>query len=186
MPHSPAPLSLTLLLLLTGMLASCGSGSALDGDPAAASPGAPSASFTPSPPPAAWADDGCTNCHGTDGGGGGGGPNIQCTDFARLDAHLRPVTTSHAGGAFPALTDNELLDLEAFLRTADCPGDSPNPPPSNGIPSTHTKSEDGVLHHPDYETNLATCTTCHGANLEGSSFAPSCASCHGSDGFDDD
>lgn len=183
-----SPLAVLLLLLPVLGLASCGSGSDLAGLPADAASPSPSSPtpFEPAPPPAMWADDGCISCHGADGGGAGGGPNIQCTDYERLDTHLRPVTTSHAGGAFPTLTDGELLDLVAFLRTADCPGGGDPTNPSTGIPSTHTKSEDGVLHHPDYETNRATCTTCHGANLEGSSFAPSCASCHGSEGFDDD
>ena len=180
------PTVLLTLTILTG-LAACGSGSDLGGSPTDGVPGSPSAPFEPAPPPAAWADDGCVACHGADGGGAGGGPNIQCTDYERLDTHLRPVTTSHAGGAFPGLSDNELHDLVAFLRTADCMGgDLANPPPPTDVPSTHTQSEDGVLHHPDYETNLTTCTTCHGANLEGTSFAPACTSCHGGDGFDDD
>ena len=166
----------------------CGGGGDLGAAPPGPTVSSPSAPFVPAPAPALWADDGCAVCHGADGSGAGGGPNIQCTTYARLDSHVRTAGTSHVGGAFPLLSDDELLQIEAFLRTADCPGTSPGDPtpPTGDVPSTHTKNEDGVLHHPDYERNLATCTTCHGANLEGTSFAPSCASCHGSDGFEDD
>lgn len=165
-------------LALALLLAACGGGGGSTSD---ATPADGATPFAPAPPPAAWADDGCAACHGGDGGGGGGGPDVRCTSYERLDTYLRDVSTSHAGGAFPGLGDDELLAMEDFLRTADCAGDGPG-----GIPATHTVSEDGVLHHPDLETNLATCTACHGANLEGTRTAPACAACHGSGGFDDE
>lgn len=185
------PSRIAVLALALG-LAACGSGGDLAGAPLDAAPTAsnPSVPFVPAPPPALWADDACTLCHGANGGGAAAGPNVQCTDYDRLDAHVRTAPTSHAGGAFPALTDQDLLDLVAFLQTADCPGaipgDPTSPPPSSEVPASHTESEHGVLHHPDYESNLATCTACHGASLEGTSFAPACAMCHGGGGFDDD
>lgn len=148
----------------------------------------PTTPFVPAPAPALWADDGCAVCHGEDGSGGGG-PDIRCTSYAALDSYVRAVNTPHVGGAYPSLTDENLLALEAFLRAPDCPGTvpgQPTPPPSGGLPADHTENEDGVFHHPDYESNLSTCTTCHGPDLEGTSVAPACVSCHGTGGFDDD
>jgi len=185
MPRFPALAATALLAALVLGVAACGSGGDTGGLVADAGGSSPP-SFQPAPAPSLWTDDGCSGCHGADGSGGFG-PNLHCVDFQRLDTYLRDPSTTHTGGAHPEYTDADLQDLVAFLQTADCAGGGGGTtPPPGGVPSTHTVNEDGVLHHPDYERNLATCTACHGANLEGSSIAPSCASCHGSGDFDDD
>jgi len=43
----------------------------------------------------------------------------------------------------------------------------------------HTKNKDGVLHGPDLKQPNSYCVSCHGADLRGSTTAPSCYKCHG-------
>jgi len=178
----------TLMALAAGVflggLVACGGGGSPDLGLGRSSGGTP---FNAVQPPALWTNDGCVACHGPDGAGTSAGPDIRCTSFARIDVFVRTAPTSHPGGVFPQLTDANIDDLVAFLRTPACSANTPTSPAVGGNPpASHTQSEDGVLHHPDYKTNLATCTACHGANLEGSSIAPACASCHGTDHINDD
>lgn len=49
---------------------------------------------------------------------------------------------------------------------------------SSSVPSSHTKSKDGYMHHPQLKSPEGVCEECHGADLRGAS-APSCYSCHG-------
>ncbi len=50
---------------------------------------------------------------------------------------------------------------------------------STGVPSTHSWSNLGVMHHPDRLTASTSCVGCHGAGLQGGSIAPSsCYKCH--------
>jgi len=62
----------------------------------------------------------CGVCHGPDGGGAFG-PDIR--DRSRVDLwnQLLPPTT-HTGGVFTSLTDQDFADLEAFLATAGSRG----------------------------------------------------------------
>ena len=51
--------------------------------------------------------------------------------------------------------------------------------PSNA-PSSHTISQDGVLHMEGFRDPLNNCAACHGADLRGGDDGePSCYSCHG-------
>jgi len=49
---------------------------------------------------------------------------------------------------------------------------------SNEAPSSHTLSENGVMHKPGLTTPLVNCVACHGSTLQGGE-GPSCTSCHG-------
>ncbi|OGH00908.1 MAG: hypothetical protein A2600_03385 [Candidatus Lambdaproteobacteria bacterium RIFOXYD1_FULL_56_27] len=45
----------------------------------------------------------------------------------------------------------------------------------------HTKSKDGVMHGPDLKNPNTYCVSCHGADLRGTTEAPSCYKCHGAE-----
>jgi len=63
----------------------------------------------------------CAGCHGTDGNGGELGPSLSPRVPSRTDQELAAVVrqglTAAGMPAFPALSDAELTDVTAFLRT---------------------------------------------------------------------
>ena len=74
-----------------------------------------------------------------------------------------------AGGLVPVL-----LVVGAFMGCSD----SGTPP--EDAPEGHTVVKDGVPHAPGLNDPLASCVTCHGADLRGGDGGePSCFACHG-------
>ena len=125
---------------------------------------------------ALYADRGCSACHAQDGSGGFG-PSLLSVDLATLDMMLRDPGTSHPGGLFADLTDQDLEDLLAFLApvVTDTPDDTgtgddggETPGDGGGTPSNGS----------DSAANGASifaaegCTNCHGADGSGG-FGPS-------------
>ncbi|MDX2471471.1 MAG: hypothetical protein QNL04_12935 [SAR324 cluster bacterium] len=49
---------------------------------------------------------------------------------------------------------------------------------SYDAPASHTVSKSGYMHHPNLNSPVGTCDSCHGSDLTGDS-APSCYTCHG-------
>lgn len=117
----------------------------------------------------------CGACHGDDGSGGFG-PDIRWANVETLDEQLRPSESSHFGGVFGFLTDEDLRNLDAFL--------DPGPPwiPNETVPEERIHvvpmGSNGILHAEGFALPLANCTPCHMPNLAGNEFAPSCTSCH--------
>ena len=61
-------------------------------------------------------DNGCSACHGADGGSGFA-PSIVGATFDELDAVVRDPDSTHTGGTKPDLTDQDLADMAAFLMS---------------------------------------------------------------------
>ncbi|MFQ5502409.1 MAG: c-type cytochrome, partial [Phycisphaerae bacterium] len=126
---------------------------------------------------ALYADRGCSACHAQDGSGGFG-PSLLSVDLATLDMMLRDPGTSHPGGLFADLTDQDLEDLLAFL--APVVTDTPNGPGSDGggVPGNGGGGTTPPGGGSDSAANGASifaaegCINCHGADGSGG-FGPS-------------
>lgn len=166
------------LLFLAGplcLLAACGSGST--------PPPPPPGDDDPLPPAdpgldgaVVWQDNGCGSCHGSDGSGGFG-PDLRCTDAARLNSYIVADATTHTAGAYPDLTAAQVAALVTFLESGDCDGgggtglvcmnchasaqDNGDGVPVGGRPAV-TADFAGVSHHlPGDGLLSADCLVCH-------------------------
>ncbi|MFQ5490783.1 MAG: hypothetical protein ACE5GE_08695 [Phycisphaerae bacterium] len=122
-----------------------------------------------------YSDSGCGLCH-SETGAGDIGPDIRFVGIEALDTKLRDPASTHPGGVFPDLTDDDLIDLAAFLSSGDADDE---PPPSDSEPfHRFDLGDSGVLHGEGYADPLTNCTACHGPELGGAGAAPSCTLCH--------
>lgn len=116
---------------------------------------------------ALYADRGCSACHAQDGSGGFG-PSLLSVDIPTLDRMLRDPATTHPGGLFAELTDQDLEDLLAFLVPA-----TSEPPDDTGSGGGGTPGDGGGA--PGGGSDSAA----SGAAIFA---AEGCVNCHGSDG----
>lgn len=167
-----AALQSVLCLGLVLALCACGTGEAPvpESDPDEGTPPLPQDGAL------VWADNGCGSCHAADGSGGFG-PDVRCTDAARLDTYIRTAGTSHFAGAYPALTLADLNALVAFLDTGDCDGggggtldcfachnvaqDNGDNTPAGGRRAVTAEFSMASHHGAGADTTAADCVVCH-------------------------
>ena len=78
-----------------------------------------------------FASDGCYQCHGREGQGGPGtGPRLAPNpiSFANLSKYVRQPTGQMPPYTAKVVSDQDLADIYAFLRSV------PQPPPAKSIP----------------------------------------------------
>ena len=126
---------------------------------------------------ALYTDRGCALCHG-DGGADGIDPRILSIGIDRLDEVLRDPASDHTGGVFTELTDDDLTDLAAFLGDEAAPGDGDDVASGPGDLHPVPLGPSETMHGEGFADPLVNCAACHGSDLSGTAFAPSCTSCH--------
>ena len=131
----------------------------------------------------------CITCHGSDLKGAGTAPScFSChgeiwSAVIPGDHTISKNGKMHKDGFAAPLTNciachgSDLLGAGTAPSCYQCHADIWNG--GAGLPADHTISKDGYLHKSGYKKPLTNCAICHGADLKGTAFAPSCYTCHG-------
>jgi mono/diheme cytochrome c family protein len=108
----------------------------------------------------------CAGCHGADAA------TIQDKSVSGINAAIANINSMTG----ISLSATEIQAISDYL-TGNTGGGTGGDP--GGPPTSHTNSEDGIMHAPGNDMPYTNgCTACHGPTLDGGA-GPSCTNCHG-------